>query len=118
MVDLVNSHTKATRIGWHLWEIDLGFAPGLPPGWGMHANELTPFLAEKNTTFQTLSGNLCTWSCFRWTNRAVDDVYKLNHEVWEVAGFFVKFWKFVIIKIGSLEESKSLSLEVWRIQKS
>ena len=33
MVSLVNSHTHATRIGWHLWEIDLKFAPGLPPGW-------------------------------------------------------------------------------------
>jgi len=22
-----------TRIGWHLWETDLRFAPGLPPGW-------------------------------------------------------------------------------------
>ena len=34
MVSPVNSHTNATRIGWHLWEIDLRFAPGLPPGWG------------------------------------------------------------------------------------
>ena len=33
MISLVNSHTNATRIGWHLWEIDLRFAPGLPPGW-------------------------------------------------------------------------------------
>ena len=33
MVSLVNSHTNATRIGWHLWEIDLRFVPGLPPGW-------------------------------------------------------------------------------------
>ena len=32
MVSFVNSHTNATRIGWHLWEIDLRFAPGLPPG--------------------------------------------------------------------------------------
>jgi len=32
MVSLVNSHTNATSIGWHLWEIDLRFAPGLPPG--------------------------------------------------------------------------------------
>ena len=32
MVSLVNSHTNATRIGWHLWKIDLRFAPGLPPG--------------------------------------------------------------------------------------
>jgi hypothetical protein len=33
MVSLVISHTDATRIGWHLWEIDLRFAPGLPPRW-------------------------------------------------------------------------------------
>ena len=33
IVSLVNSHSNATRIGWHLWEIDLRFAPGLPPGW-------------------------------------------------------------------------------------
>jgi len=32
MVSLVNYHTNATRIGWHLWEIDLRFAPGLPSG--------------------------------------------------------------------------------------
>ena len=32
-VSSVNFHTNATRIGWHLWEIDLRFAPGLPPGW-------------------------------------------------------------------------------------
>jgi len=38
MVSLVNSHTKATRIGWHLWEIDLRFAPGLPPGWRVFAS--------------------------------------------------------------------------------
>jgi len=28
-----NSHTNATRIGWHLWDVDLRFAPVLPPGW-------------------------------------------------------------------------------------
>ena len=33
MVSLVNSHTNATRIGWHLWEIDFKIASGLPPGW-------------------------------------------------------------------------------------
>ena len=32
MVSSINSHTNATSIGWHLWEIDLRFAPGLPPG--------------------------------------------------------------------------------------
>ena len=25
--------SNATKIGWHLWEIDLRFAPGLPLGW-------------------------------------------------------------------------------------
>ena len=33
MVSSVNFHTNATRIGWHLWEIDLRFALFLPPGW-------------------------------------------------------------------------------------
>ena len=33
IVSLVNSHTNATSKRWHLWEIDLRFAPGLPPGW-------------------------------------------------------------------------------------
>ena len=33
MVSLVIFHTNATRIGWHLWEIDLRFATGLPSGW-------------------------------------------------------------------------------------
>ena len=33
MVSLVNSHINATRIGWHLREVDLRCAPGLPPGW-------------------------------------------------------------------------------------
>ena len=34
MVSLVDSHTNATSQRWHLWEIDLRFAPGVPPGWG------------------------------------------------------------------------------------
>ena len=33
MVSLINSHANATKIGWHLWEIDSRCAPGLPPGW-------------------------------------------------------------------------------------
>ena len=33
MVYSVTSHANATSIGWHLWEIDLRFSPGLPPGW-------------------------------------------------------------------------------------
>jgi len=37
IVSLVNSHTNASRIGWHLWEIDLRFSPGLPPGWSHSA---------------------------------------------------------------------------------
>ena len=30
MVSLINSHTNAARVGWHLWEIDLRFADQLP----------------------------------------------------------------------------------------
>jgi hypothetical protein len=30
MVSLINSHTNAIRIGWHLREIGSRFAPGLP----------------------------------------------------------------------------------------
>ena len=33
MVSLVNSYSNATSRRWHLWEVDLRFAPGLPPGW-------------------------------------------------------------------------------------
>ena len=33
IVSFVHSHTNATRIGWHMWEIEIQFAPGLPPGW-------------------------------------------------------------------------------------
>ena len=29
----VKPHANATSIGWHLWEINLRFATGLPPGW-------------------------------------------------------------------------------------
>jgi len=36
---LVNSHTNATRIRWQLWETDLRFAPGLPPGWNLACRE-------------------------------------------------------------------------------
>ena len=33
MVSLFNSRTNATKIGWHLREIDFRFAPWLPLGW-------------------------------------------------------------------------------------
>ena len=33
MVSLLKSHSNATSRRQHLWEIDLRFAPGLPPGW-------------------------------------------------------------------------------------
>ena len=40
MVSLVNAHTNATRIGWHLREIDLRFALGLPPGWLIDSHQV------------------------------------------------------------------------------
>ena len=37
MVSLANSHSNATSRRQHLWEIDLRFSPGLPPGWPARA---------------------------------------------------------------------------------
>ena len=43
MISLVSFHANATGIGWDVWESDLGFAPGLPPGWGcVSTGELHP----------------------------------------------------------------------------
>ena len=42
VVALVNSHANATFWRWHLWEIDLRFASGLPPGWVTMETNLTP----------------------------------------------------------------------------
>jgi len=39
MVSLVNSHTNATRVGWHLWEIDLRFPLNSTPGWSRSKEE-------------------------------------------------------------------------------
>ena len=35
VVYLVSSRQIATRIGWHMWEIDLRFATGLLPEWAI-----------------------------------------------------------------------------------
>jgi len=51
MVSLVNSNTNATSIGWHLWEIDLRFAPGLPPGW---LSKACAFCREQNEEIKEL----------------------------------------------------------------
>ena len=59
MVSLVNSHTNATRIGWHLWEIDLRFAPGL----GGHASgprEWLVFKAHRLVYHSTLGSRVIT----------------------------------------------------------
>jgi hypothetical protein len=48
MVYQVNSHTHATRIGWHLWEIDFRFAPGLHQGWCTGAVALLDDVAAHN----------------------------------------------------------------------
>ena len=46
MVSLVNSHTTAMRIGWHLWEIDLRFALDSTPGWFCVGLPLCAWLAR------------------------------------------------------------------------
>ena len=60
MVSLVNFHTNATRIGWHMWEIDLKFAPGLPSGWLV----LPPFRSlvwSEHGTHTTVKARLWPW---------------------------------------------------------
>ena len=52
MVSLVNSHTNATRVGWHLWDIDLRFAPGLPPGRLRAARAVAPLPSQERNTSQ------------------------------------------------------------------
>jgi len=53
MVSLVNSHTNATRIGWHLWEIDLRFSPGLAPFKSNATLEVTHILNAALDTLDT-----------------------------------------------------------------
>ena len=62
MVSLVKSHTNATRIGWHLWEIDLRFAPWLPPGWICVLNVPDPPQARVRTFPRTLSCEYGTYN--------------------------------------------------------
>ena len=48
MVSLVNSHTSATRIGWHMWEIDVRFASGLPRGWCPPESHRRPYVGASH----------------------------------------------------------------------
>ena len=48
MVSLVNSHTNATRIGWHLWEIDLDLPLGYLQG-GSLFREIRKFCTGMGT---------------------------------------------------------------------
>ena len=59
MVSLVNSHTNATSKRWHLWEIDLRFSPGFPPGWSGNGRKtwLTPERAAEQLGFHDSSGS-------------------------------------------------------------
>jgi len=59
MVSLVNSHKNATRIWWHLLEIVLGFAPGLPPGWkGTHLNSIDVLSGKERCAVQRVRPSL------------------------------------------------------------
>ena len=69
MIYFVNSHANATRIGWHLLEIDSGFAPRLPPGWHGRAesgdsnpySNANAFVFLMNRLFTSLSWKQCCW---------------------------------------------------------
>ena len=65
MVSVVNSHTNATRIGWHLWGIDFRFCPGLPPGWD---SLVSPVLNPKTLPFPPLPPK-CMRQLWRMTRK-------------------------------------------------
>jgi len=54
MVSVLNSHSNAASRSWHLWEIGLIFAPGLPSGWPkssiLHPNPSLPHQVYKSVT--------------------------------------------------------------------
>ena len=60
MVSLVNFHANATRVGWHLWEIHLRFAPGLLPGWIRNIRNPNPEfrISESETRNPVVSSRL------------------------------------------------------------
>ena len=57
MVSSVNSHTNSTRIGWHLWDIDLRFALGLPPWWCICKQSCRAWSCSKTRTPEAGSRN-------------------------------------------------------------
>ena len=48
LVSSVDSHTDATRIGWHLWEIDLRLVPALPETLNHQHHSLDPLPSAFN----------------------------------------------------------------------
>ena len=77
MVYLVNSHTNATRIGWHLWEIDLRFAPGLPPGrWDCCKSlfELNVLIFWREATFSLAGSHRREWDLPHYTTSEEQDL--------------------------------------------
>ena len=71
MVYIVNSHTNATRIGWHLWEIDqelpLGYLQGDSPSHSVRILVRGFFLVR------------CLASCVRYlpSTEATDETVKI-----------------------------------------
>jgi len=61
MVYLVNSHTHATRIGWHLWNIDLICAPGLTPGRKWRGSAPPPYRPLPPTEFPEFDQKRQKW---------------------------------------------------------
>ena len=73
LIFLDNSHTHATRIGWHLWEIDLRVAPGLPPGWSSCATGRLGLQRCKMPRLEALQ----VWSTRRSPPRVVIQAHSL-----------------------------------------
>jgi len=76
IVSLVNSHTNATRIGWHLWEIYLRFAPGLPPGWQGVSKHPIPLDGLTNLRFPSrASGTACPRIIIFWRIKILSSIF-------------------------------------------
>ena len=93
MVSLVNSHTNATSKRQHLWEIDLRFDPGLPPGWEFLRGGVGPALeksrekSEKSETHSQVAGWMQQgWGRAREMARAIPGSSPQGDEFLRAAG--------------------------------
>ena len=123
MVSLVSSHTNATSKRWHLWEIDLRFASGLPPGWFRTARPLAGWLGH--TAYRDMGGGGTERFCTArgGVGGGSDSASGVPDCRWRAfrsgagKGFQVELWSMVagsrVGRILASEASHSLTLGRW-----